>query len=316
MSEPGSYIENVYGHTLADLGAEVPELVVLDSDLQRATETEFFRSRFPERYFDLGIQEANMIGVAAGLALAGKTVFCGTFACFISQRALDQAAISLAYCQSNVKLVGVEAGLVSGRNGASHQAMLDLAIFRALPQMSVLVAADAVETRQILHYLAKEHKGPAYLRVERGKVPVVLDPDNYHFQFGRAMTVREGSDLTIITAGVMVARSLKAAELLAAEGISARVLNLSTLKPLDVEAIQAAANQTGAIVVAENHSIYGGLFGAVSEVVCQSRLVPVERIGVEDCFGEVGSVQYLAEKFGLTAAHIAAAVYRVLQRKG
>ncbi|MBN1266448.1 MAG: transketolase family protein [Anaerolineales bacterium] len=314
MNSQTIFADRVYGHTLAEMGAQVPELVVLDSDLQRATEANLFQEQFPERYFNIGVQEANMVGMAAGLALSGKKVFCGSFACFMSQRVLDQAAISVAYCRANVKLVGIEAGLSSGRNGASHQAMLDLAVYRALPNMSVLVPADAVETRQIVEYLALEHQGPAYLRIQRKRVPVVLE-ETYRFSFGQAGLLRQGGDLTIMASGIMVARALSAAETLAQNGIHVRVLNFSTYKPLDREAVLSAAEETGAVVVAENHSVFGGLYGAVSEVLAAANPVPVNSVAIEDVFGEVGDETYLAQKFGLTEEDIVGAAQDVLLRK-
>jgi len=314
MSAEMQYADRVYGFTLAEMGAQVPELVVLDSDLQRATEANLFQERFPERYFNVGVQEANMVGMAAGLALSGKTVFCGSFACFMSQRVLDQAAISVAYCGANVRLVGIEAGLSSGRNGASHQAMLDLAVYRSLPGMAVLVPADAVETRQVVEYLAREHVGPVYLRVQRKRVPVVLD-EGYRFTFGRAAMLRDGTDLTIMASGIMVARALRAAETLAQIGIQVRVLNFSTYKPLDREAVLMAARQTGAVVVTENHSVFGGLFSAVCEVLAAANPVPVNPVAIRDVFGEVGDEEYLASKYGLTETDIVQAAQDVLLRK-
>lgn len=309
------YIDQVYGHTLSDLGNEFHELVVIDADLQRATETYYFRDNFPDRYLDVGIQEANMVGIAAGLALSGKTVFCGTFACFVSQRALDQIAISVAYCDANVKLIGVEAALASGRNGASHQGMLDLTIFRAMPNMTVIVPADAIETKQVMTYLVEEHKGPAYIRIQRGKVPVIFDESNFRFRYGKAYKVSEGNDLTIIATGIMVPRAIEAVEVLENEGIEARLLNMSTVKPIDEESIITAAAETGAIVVAENHTIYGGLGGAVAEIVTESDPVPVRRVGIQDSFGEVGTLDYLSEKYGLTTGDIVQAAHDVLAKK-
>jgi transketolase len=309
-----SFVNKPFGHALADLGERNENLVVVDADLQRATETYFFQERFPERYFDVGIAEANMVGISAGLALSGKIVFCGTFACFITQRVCDQVAISVAYCRANVKLAGVEAGLASGRNGASHQAMLDLAIMRAMPNMTVFVPGDATETHAIMEYVT-EHPGPAYMRVPRGDTPVILDPDAYRFEIGKAVRVRDGNDVAIITCGIMLPRALEAAERLAAEGICACVINMSSIKPLDEEAILNAASQTGCIVTAENHSIMGGLGSAVAEVVTSHLPVPVVRVGIRDVFGEVGTADWLAERFGIGSAHIAQAAREALKCK-
>ncbi len=306
-------VNKPFGHALADLGEHYENLVVVDADLQRATETYFFQERFPERYFDVGIAEANMVGISAGLALSGKITFCGTFACFITQRVCDQVAISVAYCRANVKLAGVEPGLASGRNGASHQAMLDLAIMRAIPNMTVFVPGDAIETRAIMEYMM-DHPGPAYMRAPRGDTPVIL-PDTYRFEGGKAVRMRDGDDVTIIACGIMLPRALQAAEELAGEGISARVINMSSIKPLDEEAILCAARETGCIVTAENHNILGGLGSAVAEVVVSHLPVPVIRIGIRDVFGEVGTPDWLAEKFCIGSSHIAQAAREAIERK-
>ena len=309
-----NFVDKPFGAALAEFGQAYQNLVVVDADLQRATESYMFQERFPERHFNVGIAEANMVGISAGLALSGKTVFCGSFACFITQRVCDQVAISVAYCRANVKLVGVEGGLSSAHNGASHQSMLDLAIMRAMPNMSVFVPGDAAETRSMVAYML-EHPGPVYMRAARGKVPLILDPHTYRFKPGQAARVRDGSDVTIIACGIMLARALVAAEELAAEGISTRVINMSSLKPLDEEAILTAAQETGCIVTAEDHNILGGLGSAVAEVVTTHLPIPVIRVGVKDTFGEVGTPDWLAEKFGISAGHIAQAARTALQRK-
>ncbi len=308
------YVDRPFGHSLAEQGARHPNLVVLDADLQRATESDLFQAQFPERYFDVGIAEANMVGIAAGLALSGKIAFCGTFATFITQRVCDQIAVSVAYCRANVKLCGIEAGLASGRNGASHQAMLDLAIMRAMPNMTVLVPGDAVETSAIIEYLM-EHPGPAYMRVPRGKTPVLLDPDRYRFQAGQAALMREGHDVSIIACGIMLERALQAATELTAEGISARVINMSSIKPLDEGAILQAASETGCIVTAENHNVLGGLGGAVAEAVSSRCPVPVFRVGIRDVFGEVGTPEWLSERYGIGARHIVEAARQAVALK-
>jgi transketolase len=306
-------VDKPFGHALADLGQRYENLVVVDADLQRATETYFFQERFPDRHFDVGIAEANMVGISAGLALSGKVVFCGTFACFITQRVCDQVTISVAYCRANVKLAGVEPGLASGRNGASHQSMLDLAIMRAIPNMTVFVPGDAIETRAIMEYMM-EHPGPAYMRAPRGETPVIL-PEGYRFEAGKAVPMRDGHDVTIITCGIMLPRALNAADELAGEGISARVINMSSIKPLDEEAILDAANETGCIVTAENHNTLGGLGSAVAEIVSSRRPVPVLRVGIQDVFGEVGTSEWLAEKFRIGPTHIAQAARESIERK-
>ncbi len=314
MSSTTTYQDRPFGHALAELGEIYPQIVVVDADLQRATETDLFQQRFPKRYVDVGIQEANMVGVAAGLALSGKTAFCGTFSSFITQRVCDQVFVSVAYCRANVKLMGVEPGLASGRNGASHQAILDLAIMRAIPGMSVFDPADAVETRSILEYLVST-PGPAYMRVPRGKVPILLDPQTYHFQPGRAAMLRPGSDVTLIACGISVAWAIEAASELEKKGISTRLLNMASIKPLDEEAIIKAANETGCIVTAENHSILGGLGGAVAEITARYAPVPVVRVGIRDEFGEVGPTDWLADKFGLSTPHIIKAAEEALKMK-
>jgi transketolase len=255
-----------------------------------------------------------MVGVAAGLALSGKTVFCGTFASFVTQRVCDQVAMSVAICRADVKLIGVEAGLISGRNGASHQAVLDLAMMRAMPEMAVFVPGDAGQTRAIMQYVM-EHPGPVYMRVPRGKTPVIMDSDTCRFEPGKATRVRDGNDVTIITCGIMLPRSLQAAKALAGEGISVRVINMSSIKPLDREAILDAARETGCIVTAENHSILGGLGGAVAEVVTSGCPVPVVRVGICDRFGQDGDVEWLAEKYGIATTHIVQGAREALRCK-
>ena len=309
-----SYVDKPYRQIIADLGERHENLVVVDADLQRATETDLFEERFPERYFDVGVAEANMVGVSVGFALSGKISFCGTFACFMSQRVCDQVAISVAYCKANVKMMGFDAGLTSGGNGASHQGMLDLAIMRAIPNMTVFVPGDATETRAIMEYLAEE-PGPAYMRAPRGRTPVILDPGAYRFEPGKAVQVRDGRDVTIIACGIMLLRAIEAADQLAAEGISARVLDMSSIKPLDEEAIVCAAQETGLIVCAENHNVLGGLGSAVAEVVTSHCPVPVLRVGIRDVFGEVGPIDWLAEKHGISSSHIQKAAREALLRQ-
>ena len=300
MSSATTYQDRPFGHARAELGEIYPQIVVVDADLQRATETDLFQQRFPKRYVDVGIQEANMVGVAAGLALSGKTAFCGTFSSFITQRVCDQVFVSVAYCRANVKLMGVEPGLASGRNGASHQALLDLAIMRAIPGMSVFDPADAVETRSILEYLART-PGPAYMRVPRGKVPVLLDPQTYRFQAGKAAMFHPGSDVTLIACGISVAWAIEAATELEKQGISTRVLNMASIKPLDEEAILKAASETGCIVTAENHSILGGLGGTVAEIT--ARYAPATATYVNTIPGN-GSYQVNAQGMGLFTSDI------------
>lgn len=308
------YFDKPYGHTLARLGGVYPNLCVVDADLQRATETDFFQSLYPGRYFDVGIAEANMVGISVGLALSGKTVFCGTFASFISQRVADQVFVSVAYCRANVKLIGVEPGLASGRNGASHQSLTDLAIMRAIPGMSVFDPGDATETVAIMEYLAKS-TSPAYLRVPRGKTPVLLDPHGLNFQPGTSTELVRGFDVTIISAGIMLERCMQAAESLLRRGVSVRLISMPSIKPLDEGAIIRAALETGCILTAENHNTIGGLGAAVCEVVTAHYPVPVVRIGITDKFGEVGPPEWLAEKFDMSSECIAEGANRAIQLK-
>ncbi len=303
-----------FGHTLAELGAADKNIIVIDADLQRATETNFFQEKFPERYFDVGIAEANMVGISAGFGLSGKTVFCGTFSSFITQRVCDQVVVSVAYCRSNVKLMGVEPGIASGRNGASHQALLDIAIMRAIPGMTVFDPADAVELKAMMKYLAAT-PGPAYMRVPRGKVPVIFDEEKYQFEIGKAKLVGDGHDATIITGGILLPEAIEAADLLARKGINVRILNMGSIKPIDGEAILKAARETGCIITAENHSTSGGLGSAVAEILCQQYPVPMKILGIRDRFGEVGPNDWLLDHFGLDAAHIAQAVLDTLPEK-
>jgi len=306
-------VEKPFGKALAALGERFPELVVIDADLVRATDTAEFRSKFPSRHWNVGVAEANMVGIATGLALSGKTAFCGTFACFASQRVCDQAVLA-AYCRAPVVICGVEPALTSGSNGATHQGMLDLAIMRAIPNMRVFEAADATETRSIVEYVLL-HPGPTYLRVPRGKAPVILDPDAYRFEAGRAVRMRDGDDVTIVASGIMLARALQAAQALAAEGIEARVVNMSSLKPIDEAAILSAARETGCLVTAENHNLIGGLGSAVAEVLAPRAQVALVRVGVQDVFGEVGPIEWLADKFGISTAHIVRAARQAVSLK-
>lgn len=308
------YEDRPFGHKLVELGEQIPNMVVVDADLQRATETYFFKEKFADRYFDVGIAESNLIGISAGLALIGKTVFCGTFACFLSQRACDQIVISVAYCNANVKLVGIEPGLSSGRNGASHQSVLDIAIMRSIPNMRVIEPADAIELKSAMEVVAEIH-GPVYLRTPRGNVPKIFNAVDYQFKLGKSLEIQPGSDITIIACGIEVAQAIEAADELHRHGINARVLNMSSIKPIDSEAILMAARETGCIVVAENHSIYGGLGGAVSEIVAENYPVPVMRVGIPDSFGEVGPVDWLLEKYQLSHPFIVRAAEKGLKLK-
>ena len=292
-----------YGNALAELGAQYPNLVVLDADLAAATKTGIFKKAFPERHIDCGIAECNMVGIAAGLAATGKIPFVSSFAMFAAGRAFEQIRNSVGYPQLNVKIGATHAGISVGEDGATHQCNEDIALMRTIPGMVVINPADAVEARSAVE-AAIQHVGPVYLRFGRSAVPVLFDKASYKFQIGKGILMSEGKDVTIIASGLMVEQALAAKELLAADNITARVINMPTIKPIDREMIISAAKDTGAIVTAEEHSIIGGLGSAVAEVVGESVPVPVLRVGVNDQFGRSGKVPPLLEMYGLTAANI------------
>ena len=293
-----------YGNALAALG-EKYDFVVLDADLAAATKTGIFKKKFPERFFDCGIAEGNMMTVAAGIATTGKPVFASTFAMFAAGRAFEQVRNSIAYPHLNVKIGATHAGITVGEDGATHQCLEDLGVMRTIPGMVVLNPADDVEARAAVEW-ALNYVGPVYIRFGRLAVPVVFDDADYKFEFGKNLTVREGTDVTIMATGTMLYMAIEAAEKLAEEGISARVTNVHTIKPIDKEDIIEAAKTTGCIVTAEEHNILGGLGSAVSEVVCENCPVPVLRVGVEDKFGKSGKVPALLEAYGLTTENIVA----------
>ena len=304
-----------YGEMLVELADKYPELVVLDADLAGATMTKGFAQACPDRFFDMGIAEANMIGVAAGLAACGKKPFANSFAMFTAGRAYEQVRNSVAYPGLNVKCVGSHGGISVGEDGATHQCIEDLALMSAIPGMLVLNPCDAHEMRQAVQALI-EYKGPAYLRLGRMAVETVTDSvPGYKFELGRADALREGSDLTICATGLMVQRALAAAELLAGEGVSARVLDFHTIKPLDGEALLAAARETGCIVTTEEHSIVGGLGAAVASFLAERCPVPVLRHGVRDVFGRSGKAEQVLEAYGLTPAGIVETARAALELK-
>jgi len=304
---------DAYGKALVKLGAENERVVVLDADLSKSTKTHDFMKNYPQRFFNMGIAEQNLLGTAAGLAAAGKIAFASTFAVFATGRAFEQIRNSIAYNKLNVKIAATHAGLTVGEDGASHQSVADIAVMRALPNMTVIVPADGIETEKAVFAAAKQ-EGPVYIRLGRSGVPVIYGAE-YDFQIGRASTLREGKDAAGLATGIMVAESLKAAEELAAEGISVRVVNVSTIKPIDVEAVVAAARDTGAIVTAEEHNIIGGLGSAVAEVLVENYPVPMELVGVRDTFGESGKPQELLDKYGLNVAAVKEAVRKAIGRK-
>ncbi|MBP8593012.1 MAG: transketolase family protein [Ruminococcus sp.] len=292
-----------YGEALRDLAEEYPELVVLDADLAAATKTGIFKKAYPDRFFDCGIAEANMMGVAAGLATAGKIPFASTFAMFAAGRAYEIVRNSIGYPHLNVKIGATHAGISVGEDGATHQCNEDIALMRTIPGMTIINPADDVEARAAVK-AALDFNGPVYMRFGRLAVPVINDAETYKFELGKGIVLRDGSDLTIVATGLMVNEALQAAETLAGEGISARVVNIHTIKPLDKELICKCAKETGVIVTAEEHSIIGGLGSAVAEAVTECCPVPVVKIGVNDEFGHSGPAVDLLKEFGLSAENI------------
>ncbi len=292
---------DAYGKALAALG-ERDDIVVLDADLAKATKTGVFKKAYPDKFIDCGIAESNMMGVAAGLATGGYTVFASSFAMFSAGRAFEQVRNSIAYPKLNVKIGATHAGISVGEDGASHQCCEDIALMRVIPNMVIINPADDVEAYQAV-LAAAEHDGPVYMRFGRLAVPRVNSED-YKFELGKGVELKDGTDVTIIATGLLVNEALIAAETLKEEGISARVINIHTIKPIDKDIIIKAAKETGAIVTAEEHSVIGGLGGAVSEVVCENYPVPVIKLGVYDTFGKSGAAVELLKIFGLDAKHI------------
>ncbi|MCI1655866.1 MAG: transketolase family protein [Lachnospiraceae bacterium] len=292
-----------YGNALAELGKEHEEIVVLDADLAGSTKTAVFQKAFPDRFFDVGIAEANMTGIAAGLAAAGKVPFISSFAMFASGRAYEQIRNSIGYPHLNVKICATHAGISVGEDGATHQCLEDLALMRVIPGMVVINPADDVEARAAVKAIY-EYEGPAYLRFGRLAVPVINDRPDYKFEIGKGIVLREGKDVTLAATGLCVDGTLQAAEKLAAEGIDAEVINIHTIKPLDTELLAASAAKTGKVVTVEEHSVIGGLGGAVCEALSETCPTPVKRIGVYDQFGESGPAVELLHKYKLDAEGI------------
>ena len=292
-----------YGNALASLGREHENLVVLDADLAAATKTGIFKKEFPERHIDCGIAEANMIGIAAGLASTGKVPFCSSFAMFAAGRTFEQIRNSVGYPHLNVKIGTTHAGISVGEDGATHQCNEDIALMRTIPGMTIINPSDDVEAKAAVK-AAYEMEGPVYLRFGRLAVPVINDRDDYKFEIGKGVVLKEGTDLTLIATGLEVAESLAAAEKLEADGISVEVINMHTIKPLDVDLVVRSAAKTGKVVTVEEHSIIGGLGSAVAEVLAEKQPAKLLRIGVEDRFGESGPALKLLEKYELDAAGI------------
>jgi len=287
-----------YGNALVELGAENPDVVVLDADLAAATKTGIFKKAYPDRHIDCGIAECNMVGIAAGLATTGKIPFVSSFAMFAAGRAYEQVRNSVGYPHLNVKIGATHAGITVGEDGASHQCNEDIALMRAIPGMVVMCPADDIEAKAAVK-AAAEYVGPVYMRFGRAACPVINDRPDYKFEIGKGTVVREGKDITIVATGICVGNALEAADMLAAEGISAEVINICTIKPLDEELIVESAKKTGKVVTAEEHSVIGGLGSAVCDALCKVYPVPVLKIGMQDVFGESGSAAALVEKYKL-----------------
>ncbi len=306
-------LREAYGRTLVELGRTNPDIVVLDADLCHSTMTGYFASEFPDRAFNIGIAEQNMIGIAAGFAASGKTPFASTFAVFASSRCFDQLRISVAQPHLNVKVVATHGGLTVGEDGISHQSIEDLSLICALPGFTVVVPADAIETAQVVR-VAAATSGPFYIRLCRPSMPLVYD-DNYRFHLGKAVTMRQGKDATIIATGIMVVAALKAADNLKQEGIDCGVLSMPTIKPIDEAAIIKTAADTGAIVTAEEHLEHGGLGSIVAQVVATHQPVPMYFVAIKDTYAKSGTAAELLQRYGLTAKDIEQAVHRVRKEK-
>jgi len=302
-----------YGRALVELGKEHKNLVVLDADLSSSTRTADFAAAFPERFFNVGIAEQNMMDTAAGLAASGKTVFASTFAVFGTGRCYDQIRQSIAYPKMNVKIVLSHAGITVGGDGASHQIIEDIALMRVLPNMTVIVPVDSPETYRVVRTIATT-AGPCYVRIGRSDVPTVTDEDT-KFEIDQAPVMREGKDVTLIGCGIMVSKCLEAAEELSKHGVDARVVNLHTIKPIDKKTIVRAARETGGVVTAEEHSVTMGMGSAVAMVLVENFHVPMKRVGIPDVFGESGACDELMDKYGLTVDNIVEAAHDVLKRK-
>ena len=299
-----------FGKALAEFADQYPDVIVLDADLASATKTGIFQKAHPDRFIDCGIQECNMIGVAAGLAACGKIPFAASFAMFSAGRAFEQVRNSVGYPHLNVKIVGSHAGISVGEDGATHQCCEDIALMRAIPGMTVVVPADDVEARAATR-AAYEHEGPMYLRLARLATPVINDPETYEFKLGKGIVLREGTDVTIVACGLMVGEALAAADELAARGVSAEVINIHTIKPIDAELLLASAAKTGRVVTAEEHSVIGGLGDAVLSALAEHP-VPLRKLGVNDAFGESGPALDLLHLHHLDAAGIISAVEGLL----
>ena len=299
-----------YGKALVKLGKINDDVVVLDADLSKSTKTNDFLKAYPNRFFNMGIAEQNLVGAACGFATAGKIPFASTFAMFATGRAFEVIRNSVCYPKLNVKICATHAGITVGEDGGSHQSVEDISLMRSIPNMTVVVPADGIEAEKMI-FAAAEFNGPMYVRLGRSAVPTIFGED-YNFEIGKGVVLRDGNDVTIIACGIMVNEALIAADILKEENINARVINMSTIKPIDTELIIKADKETKAIVTAEEHSIIGGLGSAVSEVVCENHPVVVKKVGMNDCFGESGTPNELLAKYGLTAKDIVEKVKEAL----
>jgi transketolase len=306
-------LRDAWGQGLIDLGNDYPNLVVLDGDLANSTKADMFHAAHPDRFFEMGIAEQNMLGVAAGLATTGYVPWISTFAAFLAKRALDQIRVVIAQPSLNVKMAGSYSGILTGKTGKTHQAVQDIAVFRAMPHVVTIAPADGVELRAAMAAMMEDDR-PTYLRLTRDASPVIVGED-HAFEIGKGYLLRDGDDVGIVSTGVQTVRALEAADVLSAQGIRAAVLHLPTIKPLDEGAIIALAERTGAIVTAEDHSIIGGLGSAVAEVLSENRPTRMKRIGLRDTYGESGPNDGLLEKYGLTPRHIAEAAMSLLATK-
>ena len=306
-------LQSAYGETLKALGSEYPNLVVLDADLSKITQTVHFAKAFPDRFINVGIAEQNLMAIAAGLATTGMIPVAHTYACFAAMRACEQVRTFIAYPNLNAKIVTSSAGIEEGWSGVTHQAIEDMAIMRTIPNMAVIAPSDAFLTKKATEAMMK-HKGPVYMRFGRNAFPVIYDA-KVSFTLGKAIQLKEGKDVTLVACGIMVEKALRAAEILGKERVSARVLDMHTIKPLDGEAVLAAAKETGAVVTAEDHLVASGLGGAVAEYLAAHWPTPLERIGLQDTFGETGHPDRLFEKYGMTESHIAEAARKAILRK-
>ena len=309
----GKATREAYGNALAAVGAKNKNIVVLDADLSKSTKTNVFKEQFPDRFFNVGIAEQNLISVGAGLAAAGKIPFVSSFAMFATGRAFEQIRNAVCYPKLNVKVCATHAGITVGEDGATHQSLEDIACMRVLPNMTVVVPADEAETTSVIEWAAN-YQGPVYVRLGRAGVDNTT-PAGYQFVPGKSQTLVEGADLTIIACGALVGPAVEGAKELAQAGISARVINMASIKPIDKEAIVKAARETGAILTAEEHNVLGGLGSAVAEVVVQEAPVPMAFVGVQDSFGESGTPKELMAKYGLTAKDIVAVAKKLVARK-